>query len=121
LTSAGAACESEDDFNLTPYALQNTLFAQLFPFKFAGNLVETASNGTVSIDQSYQFMYSGAPPIELFSSPLSYTFPSNSTGPFRLVYSSPSLVSPKACPGDSNLNCFNAVLIYQVVMNSTTG
>jgi dolichyl-diphosphooligosaccharide--protein glycosyltransferase len=114
LDSAGQACESVDDFNLTPYALQNTTFANMFPFKFAGYLVETNST-SVSVAQTYQFMYNGAPPIELFSSPLSYTFPSTSAGPFRLAYASPSINDPYACPGNSQVYCFSAILIYQVV------
>jgi dolichyl-diphosphooligosaccharide--protein glycosyltransferase len=114
LTSAGAACESEDDFNLTPYALQNTTFANMFPFKFAGYLVETNST-SYSVSYTYKFMYTGYPPIELFSSPLSYTFPSNSTEPFRLAYASPSINDPYACPGNSQVECFSAILIYQVV------
>ena len=114
LTSSGLACESEDDFNLTPNALQDTLFANMLPFKFAGYLVETNSTA-VSVDQTYQFMYNGAPPLELFSSPLSYTFPSTSTGPFRLAYASPSMNNPYACSGNSGYKCFSAILIYQVV------
>jgi len=114
LDSAGQACENVDDFNLTPYALQDSLFANMFPFKFAGYIVQTNST-SVSLDQTYQFGYNGAPPIEAFSSPLSYTFPSNSTGPFRLAYASPSMNDPYACPGNSGYSCFSAILIYQVV------
>jgi len=114
LDSAGQPCESVDDFNLTPYALQDSLFANLFPFKFAGYIVQTNSS-SVSVAQTYQFGYNEAPPIEAFSSPLSYTFPSNSTGPFRLAYASPSMNDPYACPGNSGVDCFSAVLIYQVV------
>jgi len=114
LTSAGSACESLDDFNLTPYALQDTLFANLFPFKFSGYIVQ-ANSSAVSVAQTYQFGYNYAPPIEAFSSPLSYTFPSNSTGPFKLAYASPSMNYPYACPGNSYYSCFSAILIYQVV------
>jgi len=114
LDSAGQSCENVDDFNLTPYALQDSLFANLFPFKFAGYIAQTNST-SVSLAQTYQFGYNGAPPIEAFSSPLSYTFPSNSTGPFRLAYASPSMNNPYACPGNNGYSCFSAVLIYQVV------
>ena len=114
LDSAGQPCQSVDDFNLTPYALQDSLFANLFPFKFKGYIVQTNSS-SVSVAQTYQFGYNGAPPIEAFSSPLSYTFPSNSTGPFRLAYASPSITDPYPCPGNSAYSCFSAILIYQVV------
>jgi len=111
-----ASCENIDDFNLTPYALQDTLFAQLFPFKFAGYIV-SESNSTqsgVSLLQTYQFGTNGAPPIEAFSYPLHYTYPSNSTGLFSLAYASPSMSNPYACPGDSQLSCFSAILLYKV-------
>jgi len=112
-----ASCENVDDFNLTPYALQSTLFAQLFPFKFAGYIVSesNSTSNSVSLMQTYQFGTNGAPPIEAFSYPLSYTFPSNSTGPFRLAYASPSMSNPYPCPGDSQLSCFSAILLYRVV------
>ncbi len=112
--SISATCENVDDFNLTPYALQNTLFAQLFPFKFADYIYEYNSTSD-ALSQSYQFGYNGAPPIEAFAYPGSYTYPSSSTGPFRLAYASPSIGSPYACPGNSDEACFSAVLIYQVV------
>ncbi len=120
LTSAGQPCQNIDDFNLTPYALQNTLFAQLFPFRLSGYLVSqtTSAGSTVSLSQTYQFGTNGVPPVEAFSYPSSYTFGSNNTGPFRLAYASPSMVSPETCPGSSSsqqLQCFNGVLIYQLV------
>jgi len=112
-------CPGVDDFNLTPFALQNTLFAQLFPFKFAGFIVSdtstSSSSPTVSVTQTYRFGTTGAPPIEAFSSPLSYTYSSNSTGPFRLAYTSPSILSPYTCPGNSQITCFSGILLYQVV------
>ncbi len=114
LDSAGQACENVDDFNLTPYALQNTTFANMFPFKFAGYIVRTNST-SVTVATTYQFGYNYAPPIEAFSSPLSYTFSSNSTGPFRLAYASPSMNAPYNCPGGTGYTCFSAILIYQVV------
>lgn len=121
LTSAGQVCPGFDDFNLTPNALQNSLFAQLFPFKFAAYLVSQTSNGqnSVQLSGSYVWGSSGSPPVEAFSYPSSFTFGTNSTGPFRLVYVSPSLASANAgtspCPGNSQLQCFNAVLLYQLV------
>src|SRR6202007_252164 len=38
LTSSGQPCATSDDFNLTPYALQDSLFGQLLPFRHAGYL-----------------------------------------------------------------------------------
>ncbi len=119
-----ATCENVDDFNLTPYALNNTLFAQLFPFKFADFLVSetnsTTGQSSVALSPTYEFGSNGAPPIEAFSYPLDYTFPSNSTGPFRLAYASPSISSPFECPGDTSLSCFDTVLLYQLVQNGTS-
>jgi len=115
--STANGCGNVDDFNLTPYALSNSLFAQLFPFKFAGFIVSTSNStqNSVSLSQTYRFGTNGAPPIEAFSYPLSYTYPTNSTGPFRLAYASPSMSSPYACPGNGGLNCFSAVLLYRLV------
>ena len=117
-----ATCENVDDFNLTPYALSNTLFAAMFPFTLKGFIVNTgnATQSSVSLSQNYQFGSNGAPPIEAFSYPLKYTFPSTSTGPFRLAYASPSMSNPYACPGNPGLNCFSAILIYQVVPQSSS-
>ncbi|HYB76380.1 MAG TPA: hypothetical protein VEC08_05435, partial [Nitrososphaerales archaeon] len=112
------SCESIDDFNLTPYAIQNTLFGQLLPFQFAGFLVSsTSSSGSQSINlvSSYQFGPNGTLPIEAFSYPYVPTYGANSTGPFRLAYSSPSLASPPACPTNTSVECFSTVLVYQVV------
>lgn len=115
-------CQTVDDFNLTPYALQSSLFAQLFPFKFAGYLVPQASSQGTGISlnfaQSYQDGSVGStplPPIEAFTYPYSPTYGANSSGPFRLAYASPSLANPSACPGYSGYNCFNTIVIYQVV------
>jgi len=103
-----------DGFNLTPYALRNTLFAQLFPFKFDTFLVTQVSGGqtTLGTSETYKFGSNGNPPIEAFSP--GFTFGSNSTGPFRLAYSSPSVTNPIPCPGNSQLRCFNGILLYQV-------
>jgi hypothetical protein len=121
LTSAGQPCTSVDDFNLTPYAIQNTLFGQLLPFRLAGYLYTSGSGSSASIafSPTYATGTNGAPPIEAFTYPSSFTYQSNSTGPFRLAYVSPSLslatqgASP--CPGNSQLQCFNTILLYQLV------
>ena len=121
LTSAGQACQSGDDFNLTPYAMTNSLFGQLLPFSLAGYLYTSGSGTSTSIQfsTSYTFGSNGGPPIEAFNYPSTFNFPSNSTGPFRLAYVSPSLAAAEAgnspCPGDSALQCFNTVLLYQLV------
>ena len=121
LTSQGQPCLSVDDFNLTPYAMSNSLFGQLLPFKPAGYLYSSGSgsSATIAYSPTYTFGTNNSPPIEAFSYPSSYNFPSNSTGPFRLAYVSPSLASAEAgtspCAATSSLQCFNAVLIYQLV------
>jgi len=123
LTSAGQPCTSTDDFNLTPYAMTNSLFGQLLPFKLAGYLYEyqatSTSTPSLQFATSYTYWSNGAPPLEAFTYPSSYNFPANSPGPFRLAYVSPSLAAAEAgqspCPGDSAFQCFNAILLYQVV------
>jgi dolichyl-diphosphooligosaccharide--protein glycosyltransferase len=111
-----ATCTNVDSFNLTPYALSNTLLGQALPFKLAGFIyLANSTSGGVSLSQSYRFGVNGAPPLEAFSSPLSYTYPSSSTGPFRLAYASPSINNLYTCPGNSNYECFSAILLYQVV------
>jgi len=121
LTSAGQPCQSVDDFNLTPYAVQNSLFGQLLPFQLAGYLYTsgTGSSASIAFSQSYTFGTNGAPPIEAFTYPSSFNYPMNSTGPFRLAYVSPSLSlaeqGSSPCPGNSQLQCFNAILMYQLV------
>ena len=78
-------------------------------------------NGQASIQfaTSYTYGSNGAPPVEAFTYPSSYAFGANSTGPFRLAYVSPSLAAAEAgqspCPGNSRLQCFNSILLYQVV------
>lgn len=115
--SISTTCQNVDDFNLTPYAATNTLFANLLPFQYAGFLVSgTSSSGTaqVSLSATYQFGTNGVPPVEAYTYPAAYTFGPNSTGPFRLAYASPSINSPGGCPGNSQISCFNAILVYQV-------
>ena len=105
-----------DDFNLTPYALKNTLFAALLPFKFSTFIItQTDSSGqpTLTTTDSYATGVNGNPPIEGFTA--GYTFPSNSTGLFKLAYASPSSPpTPVACPGNGRLSCFDAILVYQL-------
>jgi dolichyl-diphosphooligosaccharide--protein glycosyltransferase len=122
LTSAGQPCNGlADDFNLTPYAAQDTLFGQMLPFRLAGYLYTSGSGTSTSIQFSstYTISSNGAPPTQVFNYPSSYVYSSNSTGPFRLAYVSPSLAAAEQgsspCPGNSNLQCFNAILIYQLV------
>jgi len=123
LTSAGQACQSADDFNLTPYAMTNSLFGQLLPFQLAGYLYSyqatSTSQASIQFASQYTFGSNGAPPIEAFTYPSSYNFPTNSTGPFRLAYVSPSLAAAEngnsPCPGNSQLQCFNTILLYQLV------
>jgi dolichyl-diphosphooligosaccharide--protein glycosyltransferase len=121
LTSAGQQCRSADDFNLTPYAVHNSLFGQLLPFKLAGYLYTsgTGSTATIQFSSTYTSSTNGAPPIEAFAYPSSFNYGSNSTGPFRLAYASPSLSDAvngnSPCPGNSQLQCFNAILLYQLV------
>ncbi len=119
------ACQNVDDFNLTPYAAQNTLFGQLLPFQYAGFLVPQTGGG-VAFSTSYQFGPNGTLPVEVYTDnggPSQPTFGTTSTGPFRLAYSSPSsptigTLSP--CVANSGIQCFNSVLVYQVT-NSSVG
>jgi dolichyl-diphosphooligosaccharide--protein glycosyltransferase len=116
--SLSATCPNIDDFNLTPYAAQDTLFGKLLPFQFGGFLVSstsTSGQSQVTVSPTYTFGTNGIPPVEAYSYPSVFTYGINSTGPFRLAYASPSMSAPNACPGNSNLNCFDAVLVYQLV------
>ena len=121
LDSAGTQCQNIDDFNLTPYAVSNSLFGQLLPFKLSGYLYSTGSGSSAATQFSttYTFSDNHAPPIEVFAYPSSFNYGSNSTGPFRLAYVSPSLAAAvnghSPCPGNSNYQCFNAILLYQLV------
>ncbi|MDE1852500.1 MAG: hypothetical protein KGI38_02000 [Thaumarchaeota archaeon] len=128
LTSALQACTTQDDFNLTPYALQHSLFGHLLPFQLAGYLYQggTSTNPSIQFSQTYT-QANGVPPIQAYSYPASFSFPSNSTGPFRLAYVSPSLSAAESgnsyCPGASQsfpIQCFNAILIYQLVPGNYT-
>ena len=121
LDSGGTVCQSVDDLNLTPYAISSSLFGQLLPFQLAGYLYTSGSGSSTSIQFSttYTFSSNGAPPIEAFTYPSSFNYVSSRTGPFRLAYVSPSLAAAVSgnspCPGNSNLQCFNAILVYQLV------
>ena len=100
-----------DDYNLTPNALQNTLFGQMLPFTFAGYF--DASNSSRGISQTWTLdPQSGAPPIQLFTSPYSFQL-QGGTSPFNIAFHSSSLDSPLGC-GGSQVSCFSVVLIYQV-------
>jgi hypothetical protein len=100
-----------DDFNLTPYAIENTLFGQLLPFTFAGYLNLQA--GTTS--STYGFDSNGNPPLELFNYPPAYQL-DGGTSPFQIAFTSSSLNSPIECGGSSTspIYCFTTVLVYKV-------
>ncbi len=125
--TASPTC-AQDDFNLTPYALQNTLFAQLLPFRPDGFLVPSVTSGqsgiSFTLSQTYQDGTVGSttvPPFASFAYPGKPLFNSTSTGPFRLAYASPSITgagsgtSTYACPGNPSVQCFNGIVVYQVV------
>jgi dolichyl-diphosphooligosaccharide--protein glycosyltransferase len=109
--SISTTCANVDDFNLTPNTLQNTLFGQMIPFKFAGWY--SLSNGTVSA--TYAFDSNGNPPLELFSPSITYQL-SGSSSPFQIAFTSSSLSSPIACGGSSSspIDCFTTVLVYKL-------
>jgi hypothetical protein len=123
--SSGQPCTNVDDFNLTPHALSDTLFGQLLPFRLGGYLVTTQSSSSstpqISLAGSYQFGTNGAPPLEAFSFPASFTYGTNSTSLFKLVYASPSLTlaqnGSSNCPGSAStqFQCFNEILVYEVL------
>ncbi len=106
-----SGCTGIDDFNLTPEALQNTLFGQMLPFTFGGfyNLA------TGSIGTTYSADSNGNPPLELFNYPPSYQL-NGGTSPFKIAFASSSLSSPIACGGSSTqpINCFTTVLVYKL-------
>ena len=106
-----ATCTNADDFNLTPYTLQNTLFGKMLPFTFATwlNLANDSTSSTYSFDTN------GNPPLQLFSYPATYQL-DNSTQPFQIAFTSGSLTSPFACGGTSSnpIDCFTSVLVYKV-------
>jgi dolichyl-diphosphooligosaccharide--protein glycosyltransferase len=110
-----ATCTSVDDFNLTPLTLQNTLFGKMLPFQLAGYVVADSS-GATSVVPTYQPNANGAPPIQAFTYPYSFNFPSAGTGLFKLAYASPSLATPTPCSSvnGQTINCFYSILIYQV-------
>ena len=106
-----------DDFNLTPFALHDTIFGQMLPFQFAGYI-----NSAGTLTQTYQLDNSTrAPPIQAFSYPYTFHFSTNGPGPFRIVYYSPSFTVPTTgtCQSSSTglgyCGSFYTVLIYQVV------
>ena len=100
-----------DGFNLTPYALQNTLFGQMIPFTSAGfwNIAAGTLHDSWGVDSN------GNPPLQLFNSPA--TFQLSGTGaPFQEVFASDSLANPITCGGTSHdpIQCFTTVLVYKV-------
>lgn len=110
-TIGGSVCTNVDGFNLTPNAIDNTLFGQMLPFTFAGYYNLQA--GTTS--STYGFDSNGNPPLELFSYPPSYQL-NGGTSPFQIAFTSSSLNSPTQCGGSSSqpIYCFTTVLIYKV-------
>jgi dolichyl-diphosphooligosaccharide--protein glycosyltransferase len=108
------SCPNIDDFNLTPFALHNTIFGQMLPFKPAGYLVNM--NNSINLFPNYTFGSGGAPPIQAFSYPYSFTYGKNSTGPFSIAYYSPSLSNPTPCASltTGTVYCFTTILIYKV-------
>ena len=103
-----------DDFNLTPTGLDDTVFGQMLPFSFAGyydpqNTTATGPSTQYALDPN-----SGAPPVQLFSTPYSFFF-NNSSQPFQEVFHSSGLDSPSQCA--TNVSCFSTVLIYKVNPN----
>jgi dolichyl-diphosphooligosaccharide--protein glycosyltransferase len=107
----GTTCTGVDGFNLTPYAIQNTLFGQMLPFTFAG-YYNLATGGTST---TYAFDSNGNPPLELFNYPPSYQL-NGGTSPFQIAFTSSSLNSPIQCGGSSSqpIYCFTTVLVYKV-------
>lgn len=110
-TVGGTVCTGADGFNLTPYALENTLFGQMLPFTFAGFL----NLATGGIGTTYGFDSNGNPPLELFNYPASYQL-DGGTSPFKIAFTSASLGSPAECGTfeEEAAYCFTSVLVYQV-------
>jgi dolichyl-diphosphooligosaccharide---protein glycosyltransferase len=106
-----------DDFNLTPYALNNTLFGQMLPFQEAGfyNLADGTLSSTWSIDSN------GNPPLQLFNSPFNFQL-SGSNSLFQEAFYSSSLANPITCGGQAQypIGCFTTVLIYKVNYSALT-
>jgi dolichyl-diphosphooligosaccharide---protein glycosyltransferase len=101
-----------DGFNLTPYALQSTLFGQMLPFTLAGfwNIATGTIHDTWGVDSN------GNPPLQLFNSPSTFQLTTATNPYFQEVYASPSLAQPITCGGDSSypIDCFTTVLLYKV-------
>jgi len=102
---------SPDDFNLTPFAVQNTLFGQMLPFTAAGYW----NIATGTLHTSWGVDTNGNPPLQLYNSPSTFQL-SGSTSPFQIAFSSSSLQNPITCGGTSQypINCFTTVLVYKV-------
>ena len=108
---------SPDDFNLTPYALNNTLFGQMLPFQEAGfyNLAAGTLSSSWSVDSN------GNPPLQLFNPPYDFQL-SGSNGLFQEAFYSNSLANPITCGGSSQypIGCFTTVLVYKVNYSALT-
>ncbi|MBI3022892.1 MAG: hypothetical protein HYY68_04085 [Thaumarchaeota archaeon] len=96
-----------DGFNLTPYALQNTLFGQMLPFTFAGYY----NYGSQGLTPQWQLDQNGNPPLQLYNAPVRFQYPAGGS-PFRIAFASSSLSDPINC--GSGVSCFTTILIYQV-------
>jgi dolichyl-diphosphooligosaccharide---protein glycosyltransferase len=111
-TIGGTVCTGVDGFNLTPYAIQNTLFGQMLPFTFEGFL----NLATGSTSETYSFDSNGNPPLEIFAYPPAYALDGNGS-PFQIAFTSNSLNSPTQCGSyqGATAYCFTTVLVYKVV------
>jgi dolichyl-diphosphooligosaccharide---protein glycosyltransferase len=99
-----------DDFNLSPAGLSNTVFGQMLPFTLAGYL--DLRNTTSGVSPNYSLdPNSGAPPVQLFTSPFSFQL-QGGTNQFQIAFHSSSLDNPLSC--GSGVGCFSTVLIYKV-------
>jgi dolichyl-diphosphooligosaccharide---protein glycosyltransferase len=104
-----------DDFNLTPYALTNSVFGQMLPFSFAGWY--DLENASATVTQTYSLDSStGAPPLQVFTSPYSFQL-TGGTEPFQVVFHSSSLDNPISCGSieGAAASCFDTVLVYKVL------
>ena len=104
-----------DDFNLTPQGLTNTVFGLMLPFAFAGWY--DVQNSTATVSQTYSLdANTGAPPIQVFSTPYSFGL-NGGTAPFQVVFHSSSLDNPLSCGAvfGTAVSCFSTVLIYKVL------
>lgn len=98
-----------DDFNLTPAGLDTT-FGQMLPFTFSGYL--DISNASAGVTTNYSLdKNTGAPPIQLFTTPYSFQL-NGGANQFQIAFHSSSLDNPISC--GAQVSCFSTVLIYKV-------